>query len=80
MGCMIRGLKPGRNKRFFSFLTTSRPALGPTQPSTHWVLSTVSQVGVKWLRHEADHSPPSNAKDKNEWSYTPHSAICLHDI
>ena len=26
--------------------------------------------GVKWLRHEADHSAPSMAKFKNGWSYT----------
>jgi len=25
---------------------------------------------VKWLRHEIDHSPPSNATDMNEQSYT----------
>jgi hypothetical protein len=24
---------------------------------------------VQWVRHEADHSPPSWAKVKNEWSY-----------
>lgn len=80
MGCMIRCLNPSRSKRFFSFSTTSKPALGPTQPSTQWVLSTVYLVGVKWLRHEADHSFPSNVKDKNEWSCTPNSAVCLHDI
>jgi hypothetical protein len=26
--------------------------------------------GVKRLEHEADHSPPSSSKVKNEWSYT----------
>jgi hypothetical protein len=25
---------------------------------------------VKWLGHETDHSPPSNAEVKNAWSYT----------
>jgi len=31
--------------------------------------------GVKWLRHEADHSPPSSAEVKDVWSYThiPHN-------
>jgi len=27
-------------------------------------------MGVKWMRHEADHSLPSRAKVKNEWGYT----------
>jgi len=31
-----------------------------------WALST----GVKWLGHEADHSPPSSTKLKNAGSYT----------
>jgi hypothetical protein len=26
--------------------------------------------GVKWVGHEADDSPPSSAKVKNEWNYT----------
>jgi len=26
--------------------------------------------GVKWLGHEADHSPPSSAEVKIAWSYT----------
>jgi hypothetical protein len=49
--------------------TASRPALGPTQPPTQWVQGAVS-LGVKRLEREADHSPPSNAEVKNEWSYT----------
>jgi len=30
----------------------------------------VHTPGVKWLGHEADHSPPSSTKVKNVWSYT----------
>jgi hypothetical protein len=44
-------------------------ALGATQPPLQWVPGTLS-LGVKWLGHEADHSPPSSAKVKNAWSYT----------
>jgi hypothetical protein len=33
---------------------------------------------IKWLGHEVNLSPPSNAKVKNEWSYTTTSPICLH--
>jgi len=25
-------------------------------------------TGVKWHRHKVDHSPPTNAEDKNGWS------------
>jgi len=28
-------------------------------------------LGVRWLMQEADHSPPSSAEGKNEWSYKP---------
>jgi len=27
-------------------------------------------MGVKWLGHEADHSPPSSAEVNITWSYT----------
>jgi hypothetical protein len=47
----------------------SRPALGPNQLPIQWVLVALSP-GVKWLVHEADHSPPSSAKGKKKWSYT----------
>jgi hypothetical protein len=41
----------------------SRMALGPTQPPIQWAPGSLS-LGVKWLGHKADHSPPSNAKIK----------------
>jgi hypothetical protein len=47
----------------FLFTTTSRTALGPTQPLIHWVLGALS-LGVKWLGCEADHSSPSSAEVK----------------
>jgi hypothetical protein len=49
----------------FLFSTTSRLTVRPTQ----WV-PVAPSAGVKWLRPEADHSPPSSAKVKNVWSYT----------
>jgi hypothetical protein len=46
------------------FLTTaSRMVLGPTQSPIQWVPGALS-LGVMWLGHEADHSPPSSAKVK----------------
>jgi len=37
-------------------------------------------MGVKWLRHETNHSPPSSVKVKNEWNYTTTPPICLHGV
>jgi hypothetical protein len=54
-------------------------ALGPTQPPIQWVLGALS-LGVKQPGSEADHSPPSSAKVKNVWSYTPTPLICLHGV
>jgi hypothetical protein len=45
------------------FTTTSRMALGPTQPSIQWV-SGVLFPGVKWPERETDHSPSSSAEVK----------------
>jgi hypothetical protein len=36
--------------------------------------------GVKRLGREADHSSPSNAEVKNEWSYTSTPPIRLHGV
>jgi hypothetical protein len=40
----------------FLFSTSSRPALGLTQPPIQWV------PGVKRQGHEADHAPPTSAE------------------
>jgi hypothetical protein len=48
----------------FLFSTSSRPALGTTQPSIQWA------PGVKWLGCEADHSPPASTEVKKIWIYT----------
>jgi len=51
------------------FAATSRPAPGPIQPPMQWVLGATSP-GANWPGHEADHSSPTNADDKNGWNYT----------
>jgi hypothetical protein len=66
---MIRDSSPDSGMRIYLFTTMSRLALGPSQPPVQWVQGALS-LGVKWLRHEADHSPPSSAEVKNAWSYT----------
>jgi hypothetical protein len=61
----------------FLFTIASRMTLGPTQPPVQWVPWALS-LGIKQLRCEADHSPPSSAEVKNVWSYTSTPPIHLH--
>jgi hypothetical protein len=37
-------------------------------------------LGVNRPVREADHSVPSSAEIKNEWSYTPTPPTCLHGV
>jgi hypothetical protein len=36
--------------------------------------------GVKRPERDVDHSSPSSAEDKNEWSYTSTSPTCFHSV
>jgi hypothetical protein len=69
---------PGRVKNFL-FSTSSRPALGPTQPPIQWVPGARSP-GVKREGREADYSPPINAEVKKTWVYTSTPPIRLHSV
>jgi hypothetical protein len=51
------------------FSTSSRLALGPTQPPLQWVPGAFSP-GVKRPGHEADHSAPTNVEGKKMWIHT----------
>jgi hypothetical protein len=64
-GWTIRVLEFDSQQRLgiFLFITTSRMALGPTQPPIQWVPGALS-LGVKQPGCEADHLPPSSAKVK----------------
>jgi hypothetical protein len=53
-----RSSSPGRVKNCH-FSISTRPALGPTQPSHHWVQGLFPLL--KRLGREADHSPPTGA-------------------
>jgi hypothetical protein len=64
-GCGLddRGYIPGKANDFL-FSTTSRPALGTTQPAIQWVRGA-SSLGAKRQGREDDLSPTSNADVKN---------------
>jgi hypothetical protein len=59
---------PGRVKNFL-FSTSSKPALGSTQPPIQWVPGSLSPE-VKQPGRESDHSPAASAEIKNLWIYT----------
>jgi hypothetical protein len=69
--------RPGAGKEFFLFATTL--TLTPTRLPIQLVLRTLSS-GVKRLRREADHSPPSITEVKNTWRYKSTSSIRLHGM
>jgi hypothetical protein len=68
---------PGRVNKFL-YSTSSRPALGPTQPPIKWVPEALYQ-GVKRPGREADRSPPTNAEVKKTWIIHSHP-IRLHGL
>jgi hypothetical protein len=61
-------LSPGRVKNFL-FSTSSRSALGSTQPRIQWVTEVLS-LGVKWPGREANRSPLASAEVKKMWICT----------
>jgi hypothetical protein len=63
-----RSSSPGKVKNFL-FSTSSRTALGLTQPPIQWVPGALSPA-VKRLEREADHSPPTSAEATQMWIYT----------
>jgi hypothetical protein len=58
---------PGRVKNFLSS-TSSRPALGSTQPAIQWVLGALSP-GAKRPGREVDQSPSTSAEVKKMFIY-----------
>jgi hypothetical protein len=68
-GPRSRSSSPGVVKNFL-FSTSSRPALGSTQPPIQWVSGPLSP-GAKRQGREADHSPPSSAEVKKIGSIHP---------
>lgn len=74
---MSWGSKPGRDK-ILLFSKTSISALGPAQPLFREDKGSVP--GRKRPKRDLDHSHPSRAEDKNEWSERSTPPIRLHDV
>jgi hypothetical protein len=68
-----------RGLGIFLFTTSSRTALGPTQPPIQWVLRALS-LGLKRRGREADQSPPSSAEIKECVQLYRHSPVRLHGV
>jgi hypothetical protein len=68
----------GMVKNFF-FFTSSRPALGPSQPLFQKEPGALSP-GVKLPKREADHSPPPSAEVKKTSIYRSPLPIRLHGV
>jgi hypothetical protein len=71
------GVRVPVGSRIFS--TSSRPALGSTQPPVQWVPGALSP-GIKQQGREADHSPPTSAEVKKDVDLCIHSPIRLHGV
>jgi hypothetical protein len=64
MGWIARVQFPA-GERDISLLYSSQTSSGAIHPPIQWILGAIS-AGEKQQRCEADHSPPSNAKAKND--------------
>ena len=70
--CTIRVSNPDRGSRYLSsakqeIQNSSGTCQAPCRPA--YPVSARSS-GIKWQRHDDDHSPPTNVEVKNHWSYT----------
>jgi hypothetical protein len=64
------GVRVPVKSRIFSFSTSLRPALGPTQPPIQWVPGSLYPRVMRPER-EADHSSPTSAEIKKRRSIHP---------
>jgi hypothetical protein len=77
MGWTDRGSIPGRDERAF-LLQNVHTVSGAHTASVQWVWSYFP--GLKQRERQGNHSFPSSDEDKNQWSYTSTSHICLCDV
>jgi hypothetical protein len=71
-------LRSQERQEIFLASETSRPTLEPMQPPFNW--ASVFFPGIKQLELEGNHSSPSNAEVKTEWSCTSAVPIHLHGV
>jgi len=60
------------------FLFTSVHTSPGAQPASSPVGTGALSLGVRWLKHEANSSPPSSCKIMNVWSSPIFMAWCFH--
>jgi len=77
-GMDLLGFKSQQEQEIFPFSKMSRLIMAPTLPLFSRYQG--SFLGIKWLRHDVDHSSPCRASVKNEWRYTYASLLCLHGM
>ena len=70
----------GRGKRCVSFSEASRRALGPSTLLLNGYRRRCPRGQNSHDMPAVDHSAPSCAEVKNEWSCTSIPPICLHDV
>jgi len=71
------GFRIPKEVRCFPFFKTAQTSLRAIQPPSQWLSGF--NPGVNWLGHEADHSSPTSAEVKNQWSYASTPPIRLRD-
>jgi hypothetical protein len=62
------------------YLLQKRPYQRCGSPSPLFNAYVGSFAGIKRPGRQADHSPPSSAEVKNEWSYTASPPTCFHGV
>jgi len=75
----VLGFESKKEKEILSFSKMSRPDPEPTHSPIHLVWDCLS-LNVKQPGCEANHSPPSSAEVKNDWSYASNPPTCLYFV
>jgi len=77
-GRATQGSSPGTGKILFSPQNRPDSIWGPISLTFNEYQSSFLRV-ERW-RREVDHSPPSSAEIKNQWSYASTPPMCFHDV
>ena len=77
-GWTIRDSNSSMGKRSVSSQNVQTDSVA--HPASHSMGTGSFSPGIKKPRHKADHSSPSYAEVKNEWSYTSTPTIRFHDV